>query len=282
MWLTRVFVVFCAIITIVHCSNILVILPTFGPSHFYAFDALVTGLSNRGHNITFMSPLVPKSVKSKNVKHIPLTGDHVDGITFDILSSHGAGDTDSHAPGFLSAFAFHNMAMKTCGSVLPTESVLNTINNTDNKFDIVIVEAFVTDCFAPIAKEFNASLVLFSTSMLMPWYYDSIGQPDNPAYIPSLMSGVPSKMKFKERVVNVMVHLWQQFFRYVFIARFNDVEVKDIYGKPIDSGKLIQDTSLMLTNTYFPLNGAFPNVPAKVDIGGIHIGKLKAVPEECL
>ena len=40
-------------------------------------------------------------------------------------------------------------------------------------------------------------------------------------------------------------------------------------------GDLAKNTSLMLVNTHYSLNGVRPNTPSVIEVGGLHIKDLK-------
>lgn len=114
----------------------------------------------------------------------------------------------------------------------------------------------------------------------MPWANERFGNPDNPAYIPNIFETLGDHMTFWERLRNTVLYLADIFLYKVLFDSPSEKIARKVFGENLPPLQVIaQNTSLMLVNNHFSLNGPRPLVPAVVDVGGLHIPLPKALPE---
>lgn len=87
------------------------------------------------------------------------------------------------------------------------EAALNSTNlqhllNTRQKFDVILMEQFNSDCMMGVAWKLQAPVIGLSSCLMMPWHYDRVGQPAVPSYIPALNVGYSDQMTYSERLSN--------------------------------------------------------------------------------
>lgn len=147
-------------------------------------------------------------------------------------------------------------------------------------FDLIVTEFFATDCILGVSHVMQVPFVGLSSCALMPWHYDRVGQPDSPSYIPSEFGTFSERMSFWERFENwIVTRSSKLLYRIVewndnrlLAAKFGD-------GIP-DVREIARNTSLILVNQHYTLSGARPLVPAVVEVGGVHIKKMKPLPKD--
>lgn len=81
-------------------------------------------------------------------------------------------------------------------------TTMQTLLNTRQKFDVILVEQFNSDCMMGVAWKLQAPVIGLSSCLMMPWHYDRVGQPSIPSYIPTLMMGYSDQMTYSERLAN--------------------------------------------------------------------------------
>lgn len=95
----------------------------------------------------------------------------------------------------------------SCENALNSTHIRNILN-TNQKYDIVLMEYFNTDCLLGVPYKLNVPVIGLSSCALMPYHYERIGNPINPSYIPSLFTGYSDDMNYLERLHNwFAVHL---------------------------------------------------------------------------
>jgi glucuronosyltransferase len=254
-------------IQVVTCSRILAFFPHVGKSHHDVYAPYLRRLAARGHEVIAVSHF-PKEYTLTNITCISIEGSvpmaPTQDISFKEVESLGS---------IVNAIMLSYMADIHCQSILPLPQVQQLVKQ---KFDLIITELFNTDCFLGLTHVLNAPFIYLSSSVLMPWANDRIGNPDNPSYIPNLFQSHSDKMVFVERLSNTVDTFVDKWIVYPLLF--------DLPGRSIGSEHLrvtlppLADIaargSLILVNSHFSLSKPRPLVPAAVEVAGIHIDRL--------
>lgn len=102
---------------------------------------------------------------------------------------------------FLEFFLLHQWGIEACELALNSR-VLRDIFIENNKYDVILLEQFNSDCMMAVAWKIKAPVIGLSSCVLMPWHYDRLGNPLNPSYVPGLFLGYSDEMHFLERISN--------------------------------------------------------------------------------
>lgn len=78
------------------------------------------------------------------------------------------------------------------------------MHNPETKFDVaMVIPFFGNEAGYYLAHKFNASLVLYFTGQVsLGWVDEAVGQPHNPAYLPTAILPFTSEMNFLQRAIN--------------------------------------------------------------------------------
>jgi glucuronosyltransferase len=85
-----------------------------------------------------------------------------------------------------------------CHYVLQQESIQKLIHSTDIHFDVVIVEAFVYECFLGFAHKFQAPIIQVCSYVGESYMADWVGNPNPYSYVPDQLVDYADKMNFWE------------------------------------------------------------------------------------
>jgi glucuronosyltransferase len=243
-----------------------------GRSMYVVFATLMKELASRGHQVTMVSHF-PQKTPIPNFRDININNSFpalLNNISYDSIRNLNT------AKGIMD-FLFVDDVEK-CRAVLEHPSIQQLINSTE-KYDLVIIQGYGTDCLLGFAHIFDTPIILMVSNQIFPWMNDRVGNPDNPAYIPNIFVPYTPNMTFLERVWNTIISLelkWK--------ARASEREVDVLARKHFGGSlpplrELTKKTSLIFVNSHFSIQMARPTVPAIVDVGGIHIEKPKRPPE---
>lgn len=84
----------------------------------------------------------------------------------------------------------------------------------DQKFDIVLMEKFISDFYLGLVYKLNVPFIGFSTCSLPSYYYDEVDLPDLPSVVPFAFSEYTFEMNLYERTINWLVtKSWKLFYR---------------------------------------------------------------------
>ncbi|KAJ8972842.1 hypothetical protein NQ314_000006 [Rhamnusium bicolor] len=268
------------ILFIIHLSqsyayNILAVFPHLGKSHIDVFLPLMKGLTNKGHNVTIISNF-PLSKPIPNYRDIDLGGTSqafVDVIDMAQL------DASNRIYKVLNTLFLSYMANMSCETGLSSKALQNFMK-TKEKYDLMIIELFNSDCFLSLAHKIKAPIIGLSSCTPMPWTSERFANPTHTAYIPNNNMDYSDKMTFLERVENTVVTLFHQYhYEYFTLSRDEQIARKYLGRKASHVREFIKNSSILLTNTHFTLTLPRPLVPNVVEIGGIHIGKVRTLPK---
>lgn len=150
-------------------------------------------------------------------------------------------------------------------------------NDTNERFDLIIVEWSVNPSFSVLSKRFDCPLIGMRAKGLGLEGHDSIGNPTNPSYIPSGYRDF--EQNFWGRLDNFLFGVLWRLHYHLFVVpeaqRIAD-EFFPSYSKN-DILEIEKNVSIVLTNTHPVITGVRPIVPATIEVGGIH---LKKEPKE--
>ncbi|XP_069681772.1 UDP-glycosyltransferase UGT5-like isoform X2 [Periplaneta americana] len=253
--------------------RILALMPHYGKSHFDVFEPYFKELAARGHQIVVVSHF-PQKQPVANYSDISLEGSIEIGTknSLDIGSLTGI---KAYVTFAIEALKF----LDSCRRTLAFNKVQQLLRS-EEKFDVVIVEIFYTDCYIAFAHKFEASLIGVSTSLLFSWGNDRMGSPDNPSHIPVTLTGSSHRMNFRERLINSAANI---ALRAAFLVQAVLVQmfVNSHIGPDVPwLSEIARNTSLVLVNTHFSLNWPRPLVPGVVEVGGIHIKPAKKLQKD--
>lgn len=98
-------------------------------------------------------------------------------------------------------YKLYGYGMESCDSAL-NSTVIQNLLNTNQKFDVILVELFNNDCMMGVAWKLNAPVIGLSSCMLMPWHYDRFGNPLIFSYITGQPLGYTDNMTYMQRLTN--------------------------------------------------------------------------------
>lgn len=242
--------------------RILAVLPINSRSHFNMFESLTRALAAKGHQIDVYSQF-PLKKPVPNYKDYSLEGSlpifqnnmsYSQAISFQFLNIKAVLDAVGHP---------------MC-EILNHALFQNLIKNPprDPPYDLVIVEAFLSNCHLIWGRYLNIPMVAIMTTSLIQWYHESLGTPSVPIF---LSESINNQMNFQQRLTSVSVStVVDMMFRY-FISE-QDKYIKKYFGSGYpNSIELQKDIDLLLINTHHSIEGIRAYTPLVVQVAGLHI-----------
>ncbi|KAJ3642470.1 hypothetical protein Zmor_025256 [Zophobas morio] len=245
------------------CAKILGIFPAPGHSQFVLSDILMTELAKRGHQVTVICPHEPKN-QPPNYKTI---------VTKELIRDT-AGDfslwnleSQSLFKNIKATYVFGNFITE---KTLQNKEVQELLQSNEH-FDLVIVEHFFNDALKGFAAHFKAPLVLFSSMGSTEWNRECMGAPMLPTINAVTYTQYTNKMRFFQRIRNLYGTLFDYLYRhYVFYPEQRNYMAK-YFPSSMDFDKVLYNASLMLLNSHVTTseNALLPY--NMVEIGGFHV-----------
>ncbi|KAE8736933.1 UDP-glycosyltransferase-25, partial [Frankliniella occidentalis] len=242
-------------------ARILAVLPHAGRSHHLVFEPLLLELQRRGHDLTVLSHFPSGGY----TRELDLRG------TMPVLDSVlPLGVLQSLNP-FTDYMTIARIGHDSCEPILTLPAVRALLASNET-FDLVLDEAFNTDCFLGFAHRFGAPLVSLSSSVLMPWAGARVGNPLNPALQPNLFLWFTDAMTLWERVLNAAYTALVNVVKALHWDRLAQRVADRNFGPGLPPlRQLARNASLLLVNAHFSVNLPLAEVPGVVEVGGLHI-----------
>ncbi|XP_045502581.1 UDP-glucosyltransferase 2-like isoform X2 [Colias croceus] len=192
----------------VHAARILAVLPTNTKSHYAMYGRIIDALVKREHHLTVISHF-PNKYPPPNLEQISLEG------TIPEITNNLTKLQTTIKPDFIRNLEqIIKECLHACEVVSQMPGVISLLNSTE-KFDLIIVEVFGSECFLPFGKRFNAPVVGLLSSVPLPWVNDQIANPEGPSYIPAYVTGYGQRMNLLERFFNTIAINWAKImYRY--------------------------------------------------------------------
>jgi glucuronosyltransferase len=169
-----------------------------------------------------------------------------------------------------------------CDAYLPDAGVQELIHSKDKQFDLIIMEAFIHDCFLGFAHKFGAPVVQVCSFGGAVWMDNWVGNPHPYAYVPSAFTTYSDRMTFSERLVNSLHGVFLGIGRKFYYLPQQDAIARKYFNYTDDLPSISQletSTSLVLLNHHFSLSYPKPLMPNMVQVGGMHIKPAKPLPK---
>jgi glucuronosyltransferase len=170
-----------------------------------------------------------------------------------------------------------------CSEILSDKSVQELIHSRDIHFDLIILEAFFSECFLPFGYKFKAPIIKFCTFGGTYWMGDWVGNPSPYSYVPNGLLDFSDRMNLWERVLNSLSNIFFRLGRQFYYLPRQDKIVRPFF-KDADSLPHLSEldatsTALVLLNSHFSISYAKPLMPNLVQVGGLHIKAPKKLPD---
>lgn len=252
-----------------------------GKSHLDTFTPVMKRLAEKGHDVTVIS-YHPSNLKLPNYRDVVIgnyeeTYKHLDNaINLELVELLG---------GYLGKpiqyFTITRLAIfgqQACEAGYKSIAVQDFLKE-NSTFDLMITEIFNTNCFLPLARKFRSVLIGIHSATMMPWSAYQFGNPNNPAYIPNNFLPHSDKMSFFGRVENTAVLVFHKLFHDFFMLPSDRKFVSRYLETDTNLEDYMYNCTLLLVNSHFSLNLPKPLAPCVIEIGGIHIGNNKSLPQ---
>ncbi|CAP24765.2 Protein CBG03964 [Caenorhabditis briggsae] len=208
---TKLFLIFSFFFLSVNSVNVLVYSPAFAASHTNFMARLADTLTESGHNVTFLVPII--DVARRNQLGVRLTTDVLvveqddkarqEHIPFDeSMEAYWTEETDSSNVEDSIKWFFDGMKVG-CENFLRDKNVFDLMKSRN--FDVAILEPLSVCGLGFFEKLGIEKTILASSCANYDYLFRHLGEPNEYSYVPSLMSTKGEKMNFFERFENYKV-----------------------------------------------------------------------------
>ncbi|XP_062541390.1 uncharacterized protein LOC134209418 [Armigeres subalbatus] len=256
-------------------AKILGVLPSAGWSHYAIGEGIMKALSRAGHEVTVIG--------SHSWKDAP---DNYRSVQIEELIFDKGGSTPDlfqyrNDPYLNVLYLLYTFIGPSLSEVILTHPKVKTLMGSDEQFDVVIVECFVSDVLYGFAQHFKAPLVVFSPFGSSMWVNDLVGTPYPYSQIPHTFLSYTDRMTFSERFINTI--LWNVdrfYYRNIFLPLQEEMYNAYFPNATQSLSQVMRNVSLAFLNQHFSLSYPHPYAPNMIEIGGIQMDEPKSLPKD--
>jgi len=245
-------------------ANILFLFGGGNYSHKKSIWPLVMELSNKGHNVTFVSSVSKQPKPNEKVADLVpgfMKSHMEDMFHVDRIQNRKEGKEIVFSPYESSSLHFCNLTMNSQDD----HQFTNLIEN--ERFDLIVVNSVFGEGATYLAHHLGSKFVLFDSGSVVPWNFGTFGLPLETSWIPDYVSWTDYPMGFWGRV-KALYHSWAW---YRFSAGFEE-GLKKIYKKrfglrhPPELVAVQRNASLVLVNSHYSVDFARSLPPMFVNV----------------
>lgn len=248
---TCYFVIACAfLLEKVECASVLFLLGGANYSHKMSIWPLVMALTEKGHNVTFVSSSLKQPKPNSKVKDI--TPSFMSKVTEKIYKVDRFTARKEGREEIFSNYEAHSFHL--CNLTLNSgeDEEFNSLIEKKDAFDLVVANSVYGECGFYIAHRVGKKYVTFDSSTILPGFYGTFGIPIESSWIPDFISQVHYPLGLWGRV-QVLFYTWITYqnsdafnerFKKLYMTRFGSEDVPNLTD-------VYRNSSLVLVNSHY-------------------------------
>ena len=253
-------------------------------SHFFCIAGVGEALVHRNHSVTMLISNAYKH-RASDPRYSQLFKFEVFNHSVPIEEIHEQFDAFNRR-----AFSGSTMQMlsiieilrdglsKDCDTILSNQNLINQLRKKE--YDLLVFDG-AWFCGPLIARSLGIPYVT-SVAVPSPCTYANILFRDgsfNPAYVPEVASGFTNRMRFAQRVQNIIQNVMIEIVMYDIMTAYDALIIKHKLGTE-SVGDLLNKNELLLINTDFAVEFPCPLSPNVVLVGGLTTRPSNPLPPE--
>nr|XP_022918225.1 UDP-glucuronosyltransferase 2C1-like [Onthophagus taurus] len=245
-------------------------------SHFVLGETLFKELAKQGHEVTMMSAF-PQKTPIKNYRDIYLEEasiafkEHMKS-GFDLLNF-------GKIPFIVKLFFISRMTFNVMEQSFENKDVQNLIKS-DEKFDLIIIEAFLNEAFYGFAHKFKAPVISLGTSDSSIWVNRLTANPSPSSFVASPMLPYSPEMNLFQRLNNLISEITGELVFNLFSKPQQNALMHKYFPNAPHLDDLVYNTSFVLLNSHPAQSAPVPLTPNMKQIGGFHINHDNKLPDD--
>ncbi|KAM8801682.1 UDP-glucuronosyltransferase 2A3 isoform 2-T2 [Rhynchonycteris naso] len=165
-----------------------------------------------------------------------------------------------------------------CESTVYNQSIMKKLREAT--YDVMVIDP-VIPCGELIAELLEVPFVYTLRSFIGGTIEKYCGKlPAPPSYVPVVMGGLPDRMNFLERVKNLMLSIFFDFWLQQFDSQLWDQFYSEALGRPTTLCETMGKAEIWLMRTYWDFEFPRPYLPNFEFVGGLHCKPAKPLPKE--
>ncbi|ALC45149.1 CG3797 [Drosophila busckii] len=257
-------------------ANVLAVLPSVWRSHYLfgrrLLQQLVAGPQN--HSVTLISPHASLDSELPNIREIRIEDQDLMQNWLDMGMSFEA--EQMHAQSVMERFTRLIYAGTTNVDMLLSDAQVRKLLTSGEKFDLLIVDLFLSDALLGLAYYYNVPTVAISPTGANAWLNHMFGNPQSSNLDPSNFLPFTERMSTRQRIINTLMSTFERLTYNFFYL----ISQQSVYSNHFDLlahkelphyRDLSRNLSLALINSHPALDYPRAYLPNMLEVGGLHL-----------
>ncbi|XP_023297268.2 UDP-glycosyltransferase UGT5 [Lucilia cuprina] len=264
-------------------AHILAVMPSVWKSHYLFGHYILTQLvEQHNHTVTLISPYEMDNLTRGNMTKEKFREIKVEGLLNNWLEMGLSFDLqEMHDKSVMEHFTRLMYATTSNTDNLLQNSQVREMLQSPQKFDLLIVDLFLSDALLGLSFYYQIPTMVLSPSGSNTWLNQRFGNPQNAALDPSNFLPYAKDMTFWQRCVNTLMAMFEKL-TYSFFHMISQQAVYTKHFEPLcqlanwckelpHHKELTENLSLALINTHPVLQYPRAFLPNMLSIAGIHL-----------
>lgn len=264
----------------VSALNILGIVSVPYRSHYMAFKAIFRELAKKGHFVTVLNHF-PDEEPLKNLRFVDLQGNTTPNIS----------KLEEYEDNYADFVHVHNYIHHLTRSPFTVnndcEGLFTSVNAKahlaeNNKYDVILVEQFLSDCgLVYAATLFDAPIIGITSHVLLPWAYPRLGIPFDVSADAFYFTNAGPSPSLLAKVEAAVGHLlFTTAGRWYIQRTIYDSFRRHMSALSFDIERLAQERlKMMFSYQHYSVTGARLLAPQVLEIAGAHVSSPQPLPK---
>ncbi|EDV97593.1 UDP-glucosyltransferase 2 [Drosophila grimshawi] len=258
-------------------ANILAVLPSVWRSHYLFGRRLLQHLAAtpQNHSVTLISPhaLAEGDAELYKIREIRIEDQDLMQNWLDMGMSFQA--EQMYAQSVMERFTRMIYAGTTNVDLLLSDGRVQKLLTSGEKFDLLIVDLFLSDALLGLAYYYGVPTVAISPTGANSWLNNMFGNPQSASLDPSNFLPFTERMNTRERIANTLMSTFERL-TYNF---FHLISQQSVYSNHFELlvrelpnyRDLSKNLSLALINSHPALDYPRAYLPNMLEVGGLHL-----------
>ncbi|XP_037817466.1 UDP-glucosyltransferase 2-like [Lucilia sericata] len=235
------------------------------PAKYTVTTSLVNALHDRGHEITLIIRSTNQLHVYANIRKIVIEDQEQIAKEFSTFSSE---NVDQNL--FTKMQTIFGKGARINSNIFNNPEVREIMKN--EKFDMIMLDTFMTEALYGLGEYFNASMVGISNFGSLTSLDTMVGNVSPLSFIPSIFIQHTFEVTFWQRCLNVALYV-VDIMTYEFIHMpLQRTIYEDIFpNATLTFDQACRNFALVLLNQHFSLSFPRPYVPNMIEVAGLHI-----------
>nr|CAH7722340.1 unnamed protein product [Callosobruchus chinensis] len=259
----------------IDCARILGIFHMSSYSHHVVFQPIFKELSLRGHQVTVVTTRPLNDPDLVNLTEIDVSSNTE--IPKRLNVQH---NIRKEQPIQVKIRAISELNYEVAENTLSNKHFIDIYNNSESRFDVVLVQPYLSPILYGVAAKLKAPFVGISSFGGFIGSHYAMGNPHPPSLHSEIYSPYHGRMTFYERLRSTLYYVWSRYYWTFHALPECDRIAKKYLGQDLPyMGDIEKNMSLLMLSNPI-LYERRPNVPTVIDLEMLHVKPVKPLPKD--